>query len=140
MNISGLMHVCFVGDGFGQYTGGRYSHQTRSSSLSTAAETQPQQNQNHRSGYVVQSYSLHDRFLVKTRLWHTEFYSSGLKFLCRMQLSQVNLDGTGVTLVGIANLISACPHLTSVRASQTHGIPPDQQSDDDDNGNNATRS
>ncbi|KAL0156386.1 hypothetical protein M9458_047632, partial [Cirrhinus mrigala] len=62
-------------------------------------------------------------------------------FLCRMQLSQVNLDGTGVTLAGIANLISACPHLTSVRASHTRAIPPDQQSDDDDdNGNNATRS
>lgn len=65
---------------------------------------------------------------------------SGLKFLCRMQLSQVNLDGTGVTLVGIANLISACHHLTSVRASHTRAIPPDQQSDDDDmdNDNSAT--
>ncbi len=69
MNISGFnVHVCFVGDGFGQYTGGRYGDQTRSSSLSTAAETQPQQNQNHRSGYVVQSYSLHNHSLVKKRL------------------------------------------------------------------------
>lgn len=50
MNIHGLnFHVGFVGDGFGQYTGWRYSDQTRSGSLSTAAETQPQQNQNHRS-------------------------------------------------------------------------------------------
>ncbi|XP_016398822.1 uncharacterized protein LOC107732090 isoform X1 [Sinocyclocheilus rhinocerous] len=79
--------------------------------------------------------------LLKLNLSRTRITDQGLKFLCRMQLSQVNLDGTGVTLGGIANLISACPHLTSVRASHTRAIPPDQQSDDDDdNGNNATRS
>ena len=48
-----------------------------------------------------------------------------------MNLSQVNLDSSGVTLLGIANLISSCPHITSIRASNTTAIPPDQVSDDD---------
>uniref|UniRef100_A0A673GRY4 Si:ch73-173p19.1 n=1 Tax=Sinocyclocheilus rhinocerous TaxID=307959 RepID=A0A673GRY4_9TELE len=92
---------------------------------------------------VIRRGLVHCPQLLKLNLSRTRITDQGLKFLCRMQLSQVNLDGTGVTLVGIANLISACPHLTSVRASQTRAIPPDQQSDDDgdnENGNNATRS
>uniref|UniRef100_A0A671NET7 Uncharacterized LOC107677144 n=1 Tax=Sinocyclocheilus anshuiensis TaxID=1608454 RepID=A0A671NET7_9TELE len=92
---------------------------------------------------VIRRGLVHCPQLLKLNLSRTRITDQGLKFLCRMQLSQVNLDGTGVTLVGIANLISACPHLTSVRASQTRAIPPDQQSDDDgdnENGNNTTRS
>uniref|UniRef100_A0A672RPY8 Uncharacterized LOC107599662 n=1 Tax=Sinocyclocheilus grahami TaxID=75366 RepID=A0A672RPY8_SINGR len=92
---------------------------------------------------VIRRGLVHCPQLLKLNLSRTRITDQGLKFLCRMQLSQVNLDGTGVTLVGIANLISACPHLTSVRASQTRAIPPEQQSDDDgdnENGNNATRS
>ncbi|KAG1944277.1 uncharacterized protein si:ch73-173p19.1 [Pimephales promelas] len=92
---------------------------------------------------VIRQGLVHCPQLVKLNLSRTRITDHGLKFLCRMQLSQVNLDGTGVTLVGIANLISACPHLTSVRASQTRAIPPDQQSDDDDdydNGSNTARS
>uniref|UniRef100_A0A8C8GW50 Uncharacterized protein n=1 Tax=Oncorhynchus tshawytscha TaxID=74940 RepID=A0A8C8GW50_ONCTS len=56
---------------------------------------------------------------------------SGLKFLKRMHLSQVNLEGSGVTPSGISNLIASCPHITSIRASHTRAIPPDQVSDDD---------
>lgn len=89
---------------------------------------------------VIRRGLVHCPQLLKLNLSRTRITDHGLKFLCRMQLSQVNLDGTGVTLVGIANLISACPHLSSVRASQTRAIPPDQQSDDDDDYNNATRS
>uniref|UniRef100_A0A8C1PG31 Si:ch73-173p19.1 n=1 Tax=Cyprinus carpio TaxID=7962 RepID=A0A8C1PG31_CYPCA len=92
---------------------------------------------------VIRRGLVHCPQLLKLNLSRTRITDQGLKFLCRMQLSQVNLDGTGVTLVGIANLISACPQLTSVRASHTRAIPPDQQSDDegdDDNGSNATRS
>ncbi|KAI2648845.1 Dynein regulatory complex subunit 6 [Labeo rohita] len=92
---------------------------------------------------VIRRGLVHCPQLLKLNLSRTRITDQGLKFLCRMQLSQVNLDGTGVTLAGIANLISACPHLTSVRASHTRAIPPDQQSDDDDendNCKNATRS
>ncbi|XP_002660968.3 uncharacterized protein si:ch73-173p19.1 [Danio rerio] len=89
---------------------------------------------------VIRRGLVHCPQLLKLNLSRTRITDQGLKFLCRMQLSQVNLDGTGVTLVGIANLISACPHLSSVRASHTRAIPPDQQSDDDDDYNNATRS
>ncbi|KAG9348127.1 hypothetical protein JZ751_004157 [Albula glossodonta] len=70
--------------------------------------------------------------LVKLNLSRTRITDQGLKFLRQMHLSQVNLDGTGVTLSGIANLISTCPHIASIRASHTRAIPPDQVSDDDD--------
>ncbi|XP_059391174.1 uncharacterized protein LOC132124251 [Carassius carassius] len=92
---------------------------------------------------VIKQGLVHCPQLLKLNLSRTRITDQGLKFLCRMQLSQVNLDGTGVTLIGIANLISACPHLISIRASQTRAIPPDQQSDDDsdnDNGTDARRS
>ncbi|TRY90270.1 hypothetical protein DNTS_005124 [Danionella cerebrum] len=85
---------------------------------------------------VVRRGLVHCPQLLKLNLSRTRITDHGLKFLCRMQLSQVNLDGTGVTLVGIANLISACPHLSSVRASHTRAIPPDEQSDDDDEEDN----
>lgn len=48
-----------------------------------------------------------------------------------MKLSQVNLDGTGVTAGGVANLIAASPHLISIRANNTQPLPAAQQSDDD---------
>uniref|UniRef100_A0A8B9KAV3 Si:ch73-173p19.1 n=1 Tax=Astyanax mexicanus TaxID=7994 RepID=A0A8B9KAV3_ASTMX len=70
--------------------------------------------------------------LLKLNLSRTRITDRGLRFLYRMRLNQVNLDGTGVTLEGVANLISACPHLTSVRASNIRSIPLDQQSDNDD--------
>lgn len=55
-----------------------------------------------------------------------------MKCMC---LTQVNLDGSGVTLSGIANLIASCPHITSIRASNPRAIPPDQVSDDNDGDN-----
>lgn len=58
------------------------------------------------------------------------FFPSGLKFLKHMHLAQVNLDGTGVTLSGIAGLISFT-NISSIRASHTRAIPPDEVSDDD---------
>ncbi|XP_067107645.1 uncharacterized protein si:ch73-173p19.1 [Osmerus mordax] len=69
--------------------------------------------------------------LLKLNLSRTRITDHGLKYLKRMNLSQVNLDSSGVTLLGIANLISSCPHITSIRASNTTVIPPDQVSDDD---------
>ncbi|XP_072513103.1 uncharacterized protein [Salminus brasiliensis] len=81
---------------------------------------------------VVRRGLVHCPQLLKLNLSRTRITDHGLRFLYRMRLNQLNLDGTGVTLEGVASLISACPHLTSVRASNTLSIPPDQQSDDDD--------
>ena len=44
-----------------------------------------------------------------------------------MHLAQVNLDGTGVTMTGIQSL----KNISSVRASNTRAIAPDDVSDDD---------
>lgn len=46
-----------------------------------------------------------------------------------MHLAQVNLEGTGVTLLGIANL--ALTNISSIRASNTRVIPPDEVSDEE---------
>lgn len=81
---------------------------------------------------VVRCGLAHCPQLLKLNLSRTRITDRGLRFLYRMRLNQVNLDGTGVTLEGVANLISACSHLTSVRASNIRSIPPDQQSDNDD--------
>ncbi|XP_030625124.1 uncharacterized protein LOC115808026 [Chanos chanos] len=81
---------------------------------------------------VVRRGLVHCSQLVKLNLSRTRITDQGLKLLRHMRLNQVNLDGTGVTLAGIANLISGCTHLTSVRASHTRAIPPDQLSDDED--------
>uniref|UniRef100_A0A3B4D6K3 UBX domain-containing protein n=1 Tax=Pygocentrus nattereri TaxID=42514 RepID=A0A3B4D6K3_PYGNA len=81
---------------------------------------------------VVRRGLVHCSQLLKLNLSRTRITDRGLKFLYSMRLNQVNLDGTGVTVDGVANLISACPQLTSVRASNTRSIPPDQQSDDED--------
>ncbi|KAK3541212.1 hypothetical protein QTP86_016815 [Hemibagrus guttatus] len=72
--------------------------------------------------------------LIKLNLSRTRITDRGLKFLHSMKLSQVNLDGTGVTAGGVANLISASPHLISIRANNTRPVPAEQQSDDDDGG------
>ncbi|XP_041718056.1 uncharacterized protein LOC121550043 isoform X2 [Coregonus clupeaformis] len=80
---------------------------------------------------VVRRGLVHCAQLFKLNLSRTRITDHGLKFLKCMSLSQVNLDGSGVSLTGIANLITSCPHVTSIRASHTRAIPPDQVSDDD---------
>lgn len=47
-----------------------------------------------------------------------------------MRLAQVNLDGTGVSLMGIANLLSETS-ISSIRASNTRTIPLDEVSDEE---------
>lgn len=83
-------------------------------------------------GYLTSQMSVRQSAITPLTLTSLPFFSAGLKFLRQTQLSQVNLDSSGVTLVGVANLISSCPLLTSVRASHTRVIPLDQVSDDDD--------
>ncbi|GLD69141.1 uncharacterized protein AKAME5_002045400 [Lates japonicus] len=68
--------------------------------------------------------------LVKLNLSRTRITDHGLKFLKHMRLAQVNLDGTGVSLMGIANLLSFT-NISSIRASNTRAIPPDEVSDEE---------
>ncbi|KAL1006892.1 hypothetical protein UPYG_G00078570 [Umbra pygmaea] len=80
---------------------------------------------------VVRRGLVHCAQLVKLNLSRTRITNQGLKPLIRMRLNQVNLDGSGVTASGVANLIASCPNISSIRASHTRVIPPDQVSDDD---------
>ncbi|XP_029313153.1 uncharacterized protein LOC115025249 [Cottoperca gobio] len=68
--------------------------------------------------------------LVKLNLSRTRITDHGLKFLKHMRLAQVNLDGTGVSLMGIANLLPFT-NISSIRASNTRNIPPDEVSDEE---------
>ncbi|XP_017262114.1 uncharacterized protein si:ch73-173p19.1 [Kryptolebias marmoratus] len=68
--------------------------------------------------------------LVKINLSRTRITDHGLKHLKTMRLAQVNLDGTGVSLMGIANLLSETS-ISSIRASNTRTIPLDEVSDEE---------
>ncbi|XP_026148300.1 uncharacterized protein LOC113121753 isoform X2 [Mastacembelus armatus] len=68
--------------------------------------------------------------LVKLDLSRTRITDNGLKFLKHMHLAQVNLDGTGVTLMGLASLLSFT-NIGSIRASNTRTIPLDEVSDEE---------
>ncbi|KAK5601546.1 hypothetical protein CRENBAI_024114 [Crenichthys baileyi] len=79
---------------------------------------------------VVQRGLVHCHQLAKVNLSHTRITDQGLKHLKDMRLAQVNLDGTGVSLMGIANLLSLT-NIGSIRASNTRTIPLDDVSDGD---------
>lgn len=79
---------------------------------------------------VVRRGIIRCNHLVKINLSRTRITDHGLKFLKHMHLAQVNLDGTGVTLLGIANLLSLT-NISSIRASNTRAIPPDEVSDEE---------
>ncbi|CAL8313610.1 unnamed protein product [Merluccius merluccius] len=68
--------------------------------------------------------------LIKLNLSRTRITDRGLKSLRHVHLAQVNLDGTGVTLTGIADLLTLT-NISSVRASNTRSVAPDDVSDDD---------
>ncbi|KAM4718720.1 uncharacterized protein FYW61_016450 [Anableps anableps] len=79
---------------------------------------------------VVRRGLIHCHQLVKINLSHTRITDKGLKHLKDMRLAQVNLDGTGVSLMGIANLFSLT-NIGSIRATNTRAIPLDDVSDED---------
>ncbi|MEQ2239730.1 hypothetical protein ILYODFUR_007429 [Ilyodon furcidens] len=79
---------------------------------------------------VVRRGLVHCHQLAKVNLSHTRITDQGLKHLKDMRLAQVNLDGTGVSLTGIANLLSLS-NIGSIRASNTRTIPLDDVSDGD---------
>uniref|UniRef100_A0A3B5LYR0 Si:ch73-173p19.1 n=1 Tax=Xiphophorus couchianus TaxID=32473 RepID=A0A3B5LYR0_9TELE len=75
----------------------------------------------HVGDSVVRRGLIHCHQLVKINLSHTRI-TDQLKHLKDMRLAQVNLDGTGVSLMGIANLLSLT-NIGSVRATNTRTIP-----------------
>ncbi|XP_068604369.1 uncharacterized protein si:ch73-173p19.1 [Brachionichthys hirsutus] len=79
---------------------------------------------------VVRRGLIHCNQLVKLNLSRTRITDHGLKFLKHMHLAQVNLDGTGVSLTGIANLLSFT-NISSIRASNTRTVPRDEVSDEE---------
>uniref|UniRef100_A0A3P9NHB4 Si:ch73-173p19.1 n=1 Tax=Poecilia reticulata TaxID=8081 RepID=A0A3P9NHB4_POERE len=74
----------------------------------------------HVGDSVVRRGLIHCQQLVKINLSHTRI-TDQLKHLKDMRLAQVNLDGTGVSLMGIANLLSLT-NIGSVRATNTRTI------------------
>uniref|UniRef100_A0A3B4AJ77 UBX domain-containing protein n=1 Tax=Periophthalmus magnuspinnatus TaxID=409849 RepID=A0A3B4AJ77_9GOBI len=80
----------------------------------------------HVGDSVVRKGLIRCNQLVKINLSRTRI-TDQLKVLKRMNLAQVNLDGTGVTLSGIANLLSLT-NINCIRASNTRVIPPDEVS------------
>lgn len=72
-------------------------------------------------------WSQHSPALSKA---HRPTFPTGLKFLKRMHLAHVNLDGTGVSLAGIADLLTFT-NISSIRASNTRTIPLDEVSDEE---------
>ncbi|XP_078060293.1 uncharacterized protein LOC144486062 isoform X2 [Mustelus asterias] len=74
---------------------------------------------------------LHCKQLVKLNLSRTRITDQGLRHLSQTKVSQLNLDGTGVTLTGISNLMSSNPSITSMRVSNLHTLSPQQVSDEE---------
>ncbi|XP_067887169.1 uncharacterized protein si:ch73-173p19.1 [Heterodontus francisci] len=78
---------------------------------------------------VVTQGLLHCKQLVKLNLSRTRITDRGLKHLSQTKVSQVNLDGTGVTLPGISSLMATCPGITSIRINNLQALSPEQVSD-----------
>ncbi|XP_068091519.1 uncharacterized protein [Hyperolius riggenbachi] len=70
--------------------------------------------------------------LLKVNLSRTRVTNKGLRFLKHVPIVQINLDGTGVTLQGVSELMGSCTSLTSVRTANLRLIPSDQVSDEEE--------
>ncbi|XP_059502261.1 uncharacterized protein si:ch73-173p19.1 isoform X2 [Stegostoma tigrinum] len=80
---------------------------------------------------VVSHGLLHCRQLLKVNLSRTRITDRGLRHISQTSVSQLNLDGTGVTLPGISSLVASCPGITSIRINNLRTLSPDQVSDDE---------
>ncbi|XP_069815659.1 uncharacterized protein [Dendropsophus ebraccatus] len=74
----------------------------------------------------------HCKNLLKVNLSRTRVTNKGLRFLRHTALVQLSLDGSGVSLQGVSDLMSSCPSLTSVRANNLRLVPADQVSEEED--------
>uniref|UniRef100_A0A8C8S9N6 Uncharacterized protein n=1 Tax=Pelusios castaneus TaxID=367368 RepID=A0A8C8S9N6_9SAUR len=80
---------------------------------------------------VVRLGICHCPQLLKVNLSRTRITDRGLRYLRHLPITQVNLDGSGVTAAGVANLLATCPSLVSIRASHLQALGPDQVSDEE---------
>ncbi|XP_042187904.1 uncharacterized protein si:ch73-173p19.1 isoform X2 [Callorhinchus milii] len=71
------------------------------------------------------------RQLIKLNLSRTRLTDTGLKKLRLWGLSQLSVEGTGVTEAGVTELLAACPNITSIRAGNLRPLALDQQSDEE---------
>ncbi|KAE8594929.1 hypothetical protein XENTR_v10015383 [Xenopus tropicalis] len=74
----------------------------------------------------------HCRHLVKVNLSRTRITNKGLRFLKQVSVTQLSLDGSGITPQALSELMSVCVSLTSVRANNLRAIPAEEISDDDE--------
>ncbi|KAM9839815.1 uncharacterized protein ACBR49_016806 [Aulostomus maculatus] len=77
---------------------------------------------------VVRKGLIHCHQLVSLNLSRTRITDQSVKFLKHMHLSQVNLDGTGVSLMGITSLLTYT-NIRGIRAINIRTIPLDEVSD-----------
>ncbi|XP_073407840.1 uncharacterized protein [Dendrobates tinctorius] len=70
--------------------------------------------------------------LLKVNLSRTRITNKGLRFLRHAAIVQLSVDGSGVTLQGVSDLMSVCPTLTSVRANHLRLIPAEQVSEEEE--------
>ncbi|XP_075173046.1 uncharacterized protein LOC142244658 isoform X1 [Anomaloglossus baeobatrachus] len=70
--------------------------------------------------------------LLKVNLSRTRVTNKGLRFLRHTAIVQLSVDGSGVTLHGVSELMSVCATLTSVRANNLRLIPSEQVSEEEE--------
>ncbi|XP_032091097.1 F-box/LRR-repeat protein 14-like [Thamnophis elegans] len=64
------------------------------------------------------------RRLLKLNLSDTRLTDQGLRLLAQLPLVQLNLEGSGVTAAGVAELLAACPTLARVRSGRLRVLSP----------------
>ncbi|KAM3822764.1 uncharacterized protein M6D78_018306 [Vipera latastei] len=75
------------------------------------------------------------RHLLKLNLSNTRLTDRGLRFLAHLPLVQLNLDGSGVSAAGVAELLAACPTLAHIRSSCLRVLSPEELPDEEEPGN-----
>uniref|UniRef100_A0A8C5QDR3 F-box/LRR-repeat protein 14 n=1 Tax=Leptobrachium leishanense TaxID=445787 RepID=A0A8C5QDR3_9ANUR len=73
----------------------------------------------------------HCRALLKVNLSRTRVTDKGLRLLKAVSIVQLNLDGTGVSLQGVSDLMASCVSILSVRANNLRQIPRVDVSDEE---------
>ncbi|KAM4705984.1 uncharacterized protein WCC33_010748 [Rhinophrynus dorsalis] len=73
----------------------------------------------------------HCKNLLKVNLSRTRVTNKGLRFLKQVSIVQLSLDGSGVTVQGVSDLMSCCNTIISVRAHNLRLLPSDAVSDDE---------
>ncbi|XP_053116344.1 uncharacterized protein LOC128329350 isoform X2 [Hemicordylus capensis] len=74
------------------------------------------------------------RQLLKVNLSRTRLTDRGLRFLGQVPLVQLNLEGSGVTALGVAALLASCPTIRSIRSRPLRLLAPEDVSDGEEEG------